>query len=140
MHILRRRSSVLSEVIKQKQIDYEKTVTTTTKKEESSITVVTPTKRKSSKNSLPSDEYKDEISPLRIPVSEKADIVVSVKRGGEWGLPRVDIRLFGKTDVYNGFTKQGITLDLDKLPELKAVLCDVIDECEDKGLFEEFSE
>lgn len=130
--------SVISEIIVQDFNDYEKTITTT-KKEETKTSTVSAGK-KSAKNSLPSDEYKDEIQPATIPIDDTADIVVSVKRGGEYGLPRVDIRLFSKTDVYTGFTNKGITLDLDKLPQLKAVLCDVIDECEDKRLFEEFSD
>ena len=113
------------------------------------ITVAPPTnevkttekQRKSCKdNLLPSDEYKDEITPVEIPLNKESKLVVSVKRGGEYGLPKVDIRLFVNTDVYTGFTKKGINFNLDMLPDLKGVLCDVIEECDKKGLFEDFEE
>ena len=95
--------------------------------------------RKSCKdNKLPSDEYKDEIEPIEIKLDDTGKLVISVKRGGEFGLPKVDIRLFATTEVYTGFTKKGINFNLDKLPKLKAILCDVIEECDEKGLFEDF--
>ena len=96
--------------------------------------------RKSHVNSLPSDTYSDEIAPCEIPLNDDGKLVISVKRGGDLGLPRVDIRFFATTDVYTGFTKKGVNFNLDKLPELKAVLCDVIEECDEKGLFEDFEE
>lgn len=96
--------------------------------------------RKSHVNSLPSDTYLDEIAPCEIPLNSDGKLVISVKRGGDLGLPRVDIRFFATTDVYTGFTKKGVNFNLDKLPELKAVLCDVIEECDEKGLFEDFEE
>lgn len=102
---------------------------------------VTPKKtRKSHVNSLPSDAYSDEIAPCEIPLNNDGKLVISVKRGGDLGLPKVDIRFFATTDVYTGFTKKGVNFNLDKLPELKAVLCDVIEECDEKGLFEDFEE
>lgn len=90
-------------------------------------------------NLLPPDEYRDEIDPVEIPLNENGKLVISVKRGGEFGLPKVDIRFFA-TEVYTGFTKKGVNFDLDKLPKLKAILCDVIDECDEKKLFEDFEE
>lgn len=111
-------------------------ITNTVKEEETA-----PKKtRKSHANSLPSDTYLDEIAPCEIPLNSDGKLVVSVKRGGDLGLPRVDIRFFATTDVYTGFTKKGVNFNLDKLPELKAVLCDVIEECDEKGLFEDFEE
>ena len=111
-------------------------ITNTVKEEE-----VAPKKtRKSHVNSLPSDTYLDEIAPCEILLNSDGKLVVSVKRGGDLGLPRVDIRFFATTDVYTGFTKKGVNFNLDKLPELKAVLCDIIEECDEKGLFEDFEE
>lgn len=111
-------------------------ITNTVKEEEAA-----PKKtRKSHANSLPSDTYSDEIAPCEIPLNSDGKLVVSVKRGGDLGLPRVDIRFFATTDVYTGFTKKGVNFNLDKLPELKVVLCDVIEECDEKGLFEDFEE
>lgn len=111
-------------------------ITNTVKEEE-----VSPKRtRKSHVNSLPSDTYLDEIAPCEIPLNSDGKLVISVKRGGDLGLPRVDIRFFATTDVYTGFTKKGVNFNLDKLPELKAVLCDIIEECDEKGLFEDFEE
>lgn len=111
-------------------------ITNTVKEEE-----VAPKKtRKSHVNSLPSDTYLDEIAPCEILLNSDGKLVISVKRGGDLGLPRVDIRFFATTDVYTGFTKKGVNFNLDKLPELKAVLCDIIEECDEKGLFEDFEE
>lgn len=98
-----------------------------------------PKKSKKTKgNSLPSDEYKDEIPPKEIVLSEDGKIVVSVKRGGLDGLPRVDIRFFATTEVYTGFTKKGINFDLEYLPDLLEILSTVSDEADEKGLFEDF--
>lgn len=98
-----------------------------------------PKKSKKTKgNSLPSDEYKDELTPKEIVLSEDGKIVVSVKRGGLDGLPRVDIRFFATTEVYTGFTKKGINFDLEYLPDLLEILSIVSDEADEKGLFEDF--
>lgn len=95
--------------------------------------------RKSHKNELPSDEYKDLIPPIEIPLDENGKLVISVKRGGEFGLPRCDIRFFATTDVYTGFTKKGINFNLDVLPELTSNLLLVEDDCDSLKLFEEFN-
>lgn len=91
-------------------------------------------------NTLPSDAYKDEITPIEIPLNKDGKLIVSVKRGGEFGLPKVDIRYYATTEVYTGFTKKGVNFNLDILPELKSVLCDVIEVCDEKGLFEDFED
>lgn len=101
-----------------------------------------PTKAhtKSHKNELPSDEYKDLIPPVEIPLDETGKIVISVKRGGEFGLPKVDIRLYVDNSVYTGFTKKGINFNLDKLPDLNSMLFEVSEMCEKLKLFDEFEE
>ena len=97
--------------------------------------------RKSCKgNKLPTDEYVNEIAPIEIPLDENGKLIISVKRGGEFGLPKVDIRFYATTDVYTGFTKKGVNFNLDKLPQLKMALCDAIEECDKKGLFEDFED
>ena len=101
----------------------------------------TPAKeeRKSHKNSLEklgSDEYTDLIPVTVIPIDEMGSIHISVKRGGELGLPKVDIRYF--SEVYKGYTKKGINFDLSTLPELNTLLAEVEEMCSDMGLFEEF--
>ncbi len=94
--------------------------------------------RKSHKNELPSDEYKDLVPPIEIPLDENGKIVISVKRGGEFGLPRCDIRFYATTDVYTGFTKKGINFDLDKLLDLTSELVMLEDQCDELNLFDEF--
>lgn len=95
--------------------------------------------RKSNKgNTLPPDEYKDEIPPKEIVLNEDGKLIISVKRGGPLGLPRVDIRYFATTDVYCGFTKKGVNFDLAYLPDLMEILNTVTEECDVKKLFEEF--
>lgn len=97
-------------------------------------------KRKSHKNELPPDTYRDEIEPKRINIDEGIDLVFSVKRGGENGLPRVDIRQYVKTDNYEGFTKKGVNFSLEYLYDIIDILNDVNEECSAKGLDEEFQD
>lgn len=97
-----------------------------------------PKKKKSSGNKLPSDEYKDEINPIEVPINESGKLVVSVKRGGEFGLPKVDIRFYSTTEVYTGFTKKGVNFDLILLPDLIKALMHATAECYEEGLYEEF--
>lgn len=91
---------------------------------------------KKSKSSMPSDAYKEEIDPVEVLVDESRKIILSVKRGGDLGLLCADIRQFQTTQTYTGFTKKGINIPLEILPLVKAAIQDVIEECEDKGLFE----
>lgn len=90
--------------------------------------------RKTHKNELPPDEYKDEIEPKRISIDEGIDLVISVKRGGEYGLPRIDIRQYVKTENYEGFTKKGVNFPLEYLYDFIDLLNDVNEECDKKGL------
>lgn len=85
-----------------------------------------------------SDEYKDLITPVELPLDENGKLVISVKRGGTYGLPKVDIRFYATTEIYTGFTKKGVNFDLDKLVDLTSLLLEVEDECDEKELFEEF--
>lgn len=73
---------------------------------------------KASTKKLPPDEYKEEIPAEEVYVDETRKIVVSVKRGGEDGLPMVDVRQFQMSEVYTGFTKKGINIPLSLLPDL----------------------
>jgi hypothetical protein len=91
---------------------------------------------KKRKNRLPSDEYKDEIEPKSLFIDESGKIIVSVKRGGEFGLPKLDIRHYMTTDLYTGFTKKGINIPLEFAGELIQILEKVIEETDEKGLNE----
>ena len=91
-------------------------------------------KTKKEARPLPSDDYKDEIDPKEIVLDESGKLIVSVKRGGEYGLPGVDIRHYVTTERYTGFTKKGVNFPLEFLLELVDLLREVSDECESKGL------
>jgi hypothetical protein len=75
------------------------------------------------------DEYKEEFPPDEVILSDSNKLVLTIRRGGEFGLPEVDIRHFIKTEVYTGFTKRGIHFDLEKLQELIDVATKVHEKC-----------
>lgn len=91
-------------------------------------------KTSKSEGRLPSDEYKDEIEPKEIVLDENGKLVISVKRGGEYGLPCVDIRHYVTTERFTGFTRKGVNFPLELLLELIDTLREVSDECDRKGL------
>lgn len=91
-------------------------------------------KKTRSPNTLPPDVYEDEIDPIDVAVDDSRKIVLSVKRGGELGLPMCDIRQFQTTEVYTGFTKKGINIPLEVLPDLIELLQVVYQDCEEKKL------
>ena len=96
--------------------------------------------KKSKKNNLPPDAYKDEINPLEIEVDETRKFVLSVKRGGEFGLPMCDVRQYQTTELYTGFTKKGINFPIVLIPDLIEQLQAVYEECEEKSLFDDFED
>ena len=100
-------------------------------------TVETPKKtpeKKEKKQNLPPDVCKDEIEPIDIEVDETRKFVISVKRGGEFGLPMCDIRQYQTTELYTGFTKKGINFPIELLPDLIELLQVAYGECEEKKL------
>ena len=84
------------------------------------------------------DEYKEEFPSSDILLNDEVKLVIQCKRGGEMGLPFVDIRTYVCNDNYTGFTKKGITLPVDKLNELVTKLSQLYKNCEEKGLLNEF--
>ena len=99
-----------------------------------------PEKKEKKVNKLPPDTYKDEIEPKEMVIDENKKLIISVKRGGEFGLPMVDVRIYATTETYTGFTKKGITLPISDLVDLIDLLSDVQDRCDEKGLLEESEE
>lgn len=90
---------------------------------------------KSSKsNKLPSDAYRDEFEPLEFEVDETRKFVLSVKRGGELGLPMCDIRQFQTTEVYTGFTKKGLNFPIEMLPDLIEQMQEIYEKCVESKL------
>lgn len=93
---------------------------------------VPETKKKG--NKLPPDAYKDEFEPLEIVIDDTRKFVLSVKRGGELGLPMCDVRQYQTTEVYSGFTKKGINFPVEFLPDLIEMLGEVYKKCSEKEL------
>ena len=88
------------------------------------------------KRDLPADVYKDEIEPIDLEIDETRKFVISVKRGGEFGLPMCDVRQYQTTELYTGFTKKGINFPVELLPDLIELLQVAYEECEEKKLLE----
>lgn len=93
-----------------------------------------PEKKETKKRDLPADVYKDEIDPIDLEIDETRKFVISVKRGGEFGLPMCDVRQFQTTELYTGFTKKGINFPIELLPDLIELLQVAYGECEEKKL------
>lgn len=97
-------------------------------------------KIKKEKKSLPPDTYAPLMDAVELVVDESRKFVVNVQRGGEDGLPCVDIRTYQTTVEYTGFTRKGINFPLEMLPDLIRVLEDTSDRADKKRLYEEFEE
>lgn len=97
-------------------------------------------KAKKEKKTLPPDTYAPLMDATELVVDESRKFVISVQRGGEDGLPCVDIRTFQTTEAYTGFTRKGINFPLEMLPDLIRVLEDTSDRADKKRLYEEFEE
>ena len=104
------------------------------KAEEPEKRVDTPKEKKSRKKGLPPDVYTDEFPPVEMPVDENRKFILSVKRGGELGLPMCDIRQFQTTEVYTGFTKKGVNFPVELLPDLIEYLQEVYNKCVEKEI------
>lgn len=83
---------------------------------------------------LPSDVYRDEIDPIDFEIDGTRKFILSVKRGGEFGLPMCDVRQYQTTEMFTGFTKKGINFPIELLPDLVELLQVVYGECEEKKL------
>ncbi len=97
-----------------------------------SVQPVAPKKeRKSNKNTLPPDKNEDEFDPIEVPLDKSRKLSLSVRRGGEFGLPNaiIDARQYQTTEVYEGFTKKGFNIPVELLPDLIEGLEKVRKEC-----------
>ena len=99
-------------------------------------------KRRKTRNNLPADTYKPltEEKYLDVtfdPEEEKNDVQYHViaQRQGDLGLPYLDIRQIINSERYQGPTKKGINVPLEYIYDLRDLLEEVINECEEKELF-----
>ena len=80
------------------------------------------------------DEYPDLIDKKELELNETNKLVFSVARGGEYGLPMIDIRHYANTSKYTGPTKKGIRLPLEFLYDLMEILEEIDTECDEKRI------
>ena len=118
---------MLKPIKRQPLLKVEETKSTKSSKKETKET-------KKKKKELPEDVYKDEIEPIELEIDETRKFIVSVKRGGEFGLPMCDIRQFQTTELYTGFTKKGVNFPIELLPDLIEILHVAYGACEEKEL------
>lgn len=101
-----------------------------------------PKQKKETKKSsrLPRDTYPEEFDPVQIIIDEYGKLNFSVRRQGDLGLPRLDIRHFQTTDFYTGFTQKGINIPLEMLPGLIETLLFIHEQASGKKLYEGLGE
>ena len=107
------------------------------KKVVKSVEETTPAKeeKKSKQKRVVEDEdYPDLLDKKELVLGETNKLVFSVARGGEFGLPMIDIRHYTKTSKYSGPTKKGIRLPLEMLYSLMEILEEIDTECDEKGI------
>ena len=92
------------------------------------------------KKDLPPDTYTPLLDTQELVIDEARKFVFNVQRGGEDGLPCVDIRTFQTTEAYTGFTRKGINFPLEMLPDIIRILEEVSEAADKKKLFDEFEE
>lgn len=79
-----------------------------------------------------SDEYKDEVESVDVQLAEKTVLNVSCKRGGDYGLPFVNMRIFYRSDATGNEyrpTKTGLTFKLEMLESVIEALQKIDERC-----------
>lgn len=98
------------------------------------------TTEKVEKETLENEENYQNKQIGEVILSDKAKLVVSTCRSGEFGLPHADIRLFLTTERYTGATKTGVRIPLDKLGDIINHLCEVENIAEENNWYTEFED
>lgn len=101
--------------------------------------------RKKAAKKMPPDHYTPMMPVQEVFIDDARTLKVALQRGGEnandaLGLPCVDIRTFQTTEAYTGYTKKGINIPLDRLPELIEVLQAIDDKAIADKLYEEYTD
>jgi hypothetical protein len=95
-----------------------------------------PEKKPRSNRKMQPDIYRhDEFDPVQIIVDENSKLHFSVKRGGDLGLPRIDIRHYMTTQMFEGFTQKGINIPIEMIPNIIETLQWIDSVCRLKGLY-----
>lgn len=86
-----------------------------------------------------SDEYKDEVDPVDVQITEHTVLNVSCRRGGDYGLPFVNMRIFYRSDATDNEyrpTKTGLTFKLEMLESVIEALQKIDERCHKKKVGE----
>lgn len=83
-----------------------------------------PKEKKSAGNKLPPDNYAPLMEEIVIPLNTEGSyqLRVNLKRGGELGLPYVDLRLYVVGEQYTGYTKKGVSFEVHSLLDVQDAL------------------
>ena len=92
------------------------------------------TAEKKTKNKLPPDTYKKEFPPIVLEVDENKAIHLCIQRGGELGLPNVDIRVYQHNSVYTGYTQKGINFPIEFLEEFMESVSELFEKSVEREL------
>ena len=93
-----------------------------------------PVQKKQKSRVIGDDEYPDLIDKRELVLNETNKLVFSVARGGEYGLPMIDIRHYMDTKKYSGPTKKGIRIPLEMLYDFMETLEEIDTECDEKHI------
>lgn len=93
-----------------------------------------PVEEKPKQRVVDDDSYPDLLEKKELVLGDTNKLVFSVARGGEYGLPMIDIRHYTDTSKYSGPTKKGIRLPLEMLYDFLEILDEIDTECDEKGI------
>ena len=88
------------------------------------------------KRVIEDEEYPDLLDKKELVLGESNKLVFSVARGGEYGLPMIDIRHYVNTKKYSGPTKKAVRIPLEMLYSFMEILEEIDTECDEKGIVE----
>lgn len=87
-------------------------------------------------------DYKDDYTCMTgtkiVNLDKDTDLHLTIKRGGEYGLPELQVREFKCTKTFKGVTKRGIDIPLNVLEEVSDLLVRFFDDVEEKGYINEY--
>lgn len=79
------------------------------------------------------DDYPDMIDPVEVRVSDDTSIKITIKRGGDFGLPQLEVREWKDTAKFSGYTKRGIAVPCSVLEEFSDAVVKMFDLVEERG-------
>ena len=78
------------------------------------------------------DDYPDMIELVEVKVSDDTCYKITIKRGGDLGLPQIEIREWKETKKFSGYTKRGIVVPCSALELFSDAVVRVFDLADEK--------